>query len=235
MKRILRALAERAYRLVSILLAAVHAIRLLFDPNRLGDVFVLDRAVTTPESLARIMARLRLDPDTASALRARRRLTPVDLERLAGLSPGTLGRTFADFMRARGLDPKSIPRHDDVDEPSFVHAHLYETHDLWHVVTGFDTDVAGELGVQAFYSAQLDSALARYLLIGGLLNSRMRDSEDWPRRLDAIARGWALGKRARPLFGRSWDDLWAVPLAEIRARLGIEPERARPILLPLTA
>jgi ubiquinone biosynthesis protein Coq4 len=30
----------------------------------------------------------------------------------------------------------------------------YETHDIWHVVTGFHTDVAGELGLQAFYLAQ---------------------------------------------------------------------------------
>jgi ubiquinone biosynthesis protein Coq4 len=163
----------------------------------------------------------------------RRRLGPVDLDRLALLPPGTLGRTFAEFMRARGLDPKSLPRHDDWDEPSFVHAHLYETHDVWHVVTGFDTDVAGELGVQAFYSAQLDGALPRYLLIGGLIQARVWQPEDWARRLDAIARGWTLGKRASALFGRPWDDLWSEPIDEIRATLGIDAPAARPKVRPL--
>jgi ubiquinone biosynthesis protein Coq4 len=28
-------------------------------------------------------------------------------------------------------------------ELDYIVAHLYETHDLWHVLTGFDTDPAG--------------------------------------------------------------------------------------------
>jgi ubiquinone biosynthesis protein Coq4 len=90
--------------------------------------------------------------------------------------------------------------------------------------------VAGELGVQAFYSAQLDGALPQILLIGGMINARLLHPEDWGRRLDAVARGWSLGRRSRPLFGVAWDELWAVPLEEVRKGLGIEvPEQeARP-------
>jgi hypothetical protein len=38
-----------------------------------------------------------------------------------------------------------------------------------------------------------------------------------------IARGWLLGRQARPLFGTDWKQLWATPLSEVRTRLGLEP------------
>jgi ubiquinone biosynthesis protein Coq4 len=230
MKSLVRALARRVMGWVYVFSAVVHAVRLLLDPNRLGDVFILDRAISTPDVLDRIAARVRSDPAAAAALRRRRRLEPLDLDRLGAMAHGTLGRAVADFLRKRGLNPNDLPRKDDWDETSYVQAHLYETHDIWHVVTGFDTDVAGELGLQAFYSAQLDGPLPRYLLVGGLVQSRVWAPEDWGRRLDAIARGWTLGRRARPLFGQAWDDLWGQPLERVRRDVGIT-ERPEPAML----
>jgi ubiquinone biosynthesis protein Coq4 len=202
--------------------AVFGAVRLLLDPSRLNDVFVIDRGITSSATRARIVARLRADETTARALEQRRRLPRIDLEALHALPSGTLGRTFADAMIARGLDPSAIPHLDATDDGTFVHAHLYETHDIWHAATGFGTDVAGELGLQAFYSAQLDGALPRILLIGGLINARFKGDDDWAPRLDAIARGWQMGNRARPLFGVAWDELWARTIDEVRAELGIE-------------
>jgi ubiquinone biosynthesis protein Coq4 len=34
-----------------------------------------------------------------------------------------------------------------------------------------------------------------------------------------------MGKRARPLFGTRWDELWTTPVAEVRRSLGVEPYR----------
>lgn len=219
MKRVARYLRFRVRILVEILRGIVGALRLVRDPNRLDDVFVIDRAVSTRRVLSRIAAKLRSHPATSAALDERRRLPRPDLATLSKLPEGSLGRSFADFMRARGLDPEAIPLLEGEDESEFVRAHLYDTHDLWHVVTGFDTDVAGELAVQAFYSAQLDGELPRILLIGGLINSEIKNENDWPRRLDAIARGWQLGRSARPLFGVRWDELWESPLDEVRRSL----------------
>ncbi len=202
--------------------AAWSAFRLLLDPNRLDEVFVIDRALTDEEVRKRITEAVRRDPIASRALIERRRLAPIALQQLRALEGGTVGRQFAEFMIARGLDPKAIPTLTDEDDASYVMAHLYETHDLWHLLTGFDTDVAGELGVQAFYSAQLDGALPRLLIVGGLINSLMKARDDWSRRLEALARGWRLGKQARPLFGQKWDDLWTRPLADVRAQLQLE-------------
>ena len=63
-------------------------------------------------------------------------------------------------MIRMNLDPKDILVPENVGSDfDYVRAHLRETHDVWHPVTGFDTDVAGELGLQAFYLAQFQAPL----------------------------------------------------------------------------
>jgi ubiquinone biosynthesis protein Coq4 len=128
-------------------------------------------------------------------------------------------------MRDNGLDPAALPRYEISDEASYFRAHLYDTHDIWHVVTGFHTDVAGELGLQAFYAAQIHGKVPLAILAGGMLNTFLYASEDHSARLSAIAEGWLLGSKARPLFGVDWDALWATPLAEVRERFGLPRSR----------
>jgi len=50
--------------------------------------------------------------------------------------------------------------------------------------------------------------------------------------LDAITRGWQMGKAARSLFGVRWNELWARPIGDVRAALGVDPviDAARPEL-----
>ena len=104
-----------------------------------------------------------------------------------------------------------------------MRAHLYETHDVWHAVTGFRTDVAGELGLQAFYAAQSPGGLPLMLIAMGLLNAALFAVTDRERRFEAIVSGWEMGKRAEPLFGVRWDELWQRPIDEVRVTLGVKP------------
>jgi ubiquinone biosynthesis protein Coq4 len=168
-----------------------------------------------------VVDEIRNDPGWAAWLAERPRFRSSALTTLGSLPEGSLGRVYLEFMATRGLDPASIPTLPVTDDVSFVRAHLYETHDLWHVVAGFDTDVAGELGVQAFYAAQLEGALSRVLISGALLQALVKERREWSARLEAVARGWVLGKRARPLFGVRWEPLLETPLAEIRARFDL--------------
>jgi ubiquinone biosynthesis protein Coq4 len=133
-------------------------------------------------------------------------------------------------MRANGLDPKAIPTLPAGDDLAFLRAHLYETHDVWHVVSGFSTDVAGELGLQAFYAAQTPGGLPLALLAMGCLNTALYDMADREPRMTAIARGWEMGRSARPLFGVRWEALWAVPLDEVRRELHVDASGGAPDL-----
>lgn len=200
-------------------------VQLVRDPNRLGQVFEMADALAEPEALAELVGQIAAEnPAVDRALNERHRIE-IDLAALRKLPEGTLGRVFADNMTAAGLDPDALPDLPSPDRSSYFRAHLYETHDVWHVITGFAPDVAGELGLQAFYLAQLEGPLPVAILAAGLLNT-LGTLGEARARMDAIVRGWELGNRARPFFGVRWADLLARPLAEVRRELGVEPALA---------
>ncbi len=198
------------------------AVRLLRDPSRLDEVFQMADAMVEPTVLRAMADAVAKDPEGARALAERPRIGRIDLVALRRLPEGTLGRAFAEHMLAAGLDPEALPLLTADDPLTYLRAHLYETHDVWHVVTGFATDVAGELGLQAFYVAQVPGRLAPALVAGGLLNAVFYQWDERDARMRAIVRGWLLGKRARPLFGARWASMWEVPLDEVRRRFGVD-------------
>jgi ubiquinone biosynthesis protein Coq4 len=208
-------------------------VTLVRDPNRLNDVFVISESLQKPVFLQRMVDHVKKIDEVypAEALATRPRVGQIDLDELLAYPEGTVGHEFAAHMRANGLDPSALPTAQATDEKSFLYAHLYETHDIWHTITGFHTDVAGELGLQAFYLAQLPTRLAGILLSGGLINMMMYNFDDRDRRMTAIAKGWTMGKNARPLFGIDWRLLWGETLADVRARYLVDPVLASLLLL----
>jgi ubiquinone biosynthesis protein Coq4 len=116
---------------------------------------------------------------------------------------------------------EAIPTLPGGDEHAFLRAHLYETHDVWHVVTGFATDFVAELGLQGFYLAQVPGPLPALLAATGFVRGAIYDRSIIPTVIDDLSRGYQMGKAARPLFGVRWDELWSVPLAEVRRRFGV--------------
>lgn len=198
--------------------------RLTIDPTELDEVFVLaDLAEESPE-LEKLIAQIKSDPHFSQVLVDRPRLGKVDLSALEKLPAGTLGREYAEFMRARGLEHDSLKLRSGDSDMDYVRNHLRETHDLWHVATGFDTDVAGELGLQAFYLAQFQGPLPVLLFVVGMLNTLFKGMDDADRRLAAITRGYLLGKRGRSLFGLAWAERWEQPLAELRREKSLRLE-----------
>lgn len=198
------------------------ALVLVRDPNRLDDVIGMADQLGKSPVVDAIVRHLEQLPGGRAVLAERPRVD-LDLPRLRALPDGTFGREAARFLDERGLDPADLPHRPAGDDRAWVQAHLYETHDLWHVVTGFHTDVAGELGLQAFYLAQFPARLAALILSIGLANTLLFAFDDRDARMDAIARGWQLGRAARPFLGVRWNELWTLPLAEVRARLGVTP------------
>lgn len=201
---------------------------LVKDPNQLAKVFEMSDALATPELLAPMVTLLKKDASGARAFAERPRLR-IDLAELRKLPTGTLGREFADHMLANNLDPSALPDLPVDDDSSFLRSHLYATHDVWHSVTGFATDWKSEIGLQAFYLAQIPGPLSAALVAVGCLRIAAFEMESRDDVMDAIVHGWTMGKRARPFFGVRWDELWSVPLAEVQAMLGVAPEAAEPI------
>ncbi len=204
-------------------LKALYSLAMLVrDPNRLGEVFEVSDALATRESLMPIIDRISKDAIVARSFDECHRLR-IDIPRLRDLAPGTLGREFAEHMVANNLDPSALPNLPSKDSFEYFRAHLYETHDVWHVATGFGTDLVGELGLQGFYLAQIPGPLPLMLVAIGFLRSAIYDGALTEPFMDALIRGYQMGKASSPLFGVRWDALWEIPLEDVRRQLGLAP------------
>jgi len=165
---------------------------------------------------------LKRHPQSAAVFDGAAPLGRIELDDLARMPAGTLGRIFAEHCRACELDPNliDVPRTDDVGR--LLH-HLYRTHDVWHVVTGWGNDLTGEVGLGAFYAGQLRSpTFFGYMLALVFLNVLSRRA-DLDVVFDAFSTGYRAGREAKPLFGAPWDELWEVSIADVRARFAVDP------------
>jgi ubiquinone biosynthesis protein Coq4 len=206
-----------------ILSATVSFARIVADPNRLGEIFRLVDTITKhPFVSGPVVAAFRATEQGRAALRDRPRLGVIDLDALAALPAGTLGHEYAHHMRVNHLDPSALPNRSATTDAEYVSAHFYETHDIWHVVAGFGTDRASELGVQGLYLGQVPSRVAVAVLTTGFANTLLKEFDQYPIRLHVIVRGWLLGRRAQPLFGVDWKGLWTTPLEDVRRRFEVD-------------
>jgi ubiquinone biosynthesis protein Coq4 len=203
---------------------ALSVVRLIRDLERLDRVFEINDhivAMRTPADEAAAIEAFARTEAGRDALRDRPRFGRPALDALRALPADTLGGAYARFCDRHAIDPASIPALEGGDAMGYILAHFYETHDLWHVLTGFATDPAGELGVQAFLLAQYRAFLPLFVIAAVLVNTALYAYDDKVARLDAIARGWTLGRTARSLVGVDFRPLLPRPLAEIRRELGL--------------
>lgn len=150
----------------------------------------------------------------------------IDLDKLAALPEGTLGHAYAAFLRSHGITPEifdGAPPGITNPRRSYVVQRLRQTHDLWHVVTGCETDPAGEVALQAFSFSQTGALGSAFLTVFGALRGvRERHDVGILRDVVTLYRTGRRSGRRLPTF--AWEDHWATPLAEVRAMLGLPVE-----------
>jgi ubiquinone biosynthesis protein Coq4 len=205
--------------------------RVVADPGRTDQVLVFSMYANAG-TMARRVERLFEDPRCRRLYEEHRAIDSktIDLDRLGSLPEGTFGRAYADFMRSRGLTPEifdDAPREIVDPRAAYVIQRLRQTHDLWHVVTGYNTDPSGEITLQAFTFAQVRAPSSLLITAAGLLNSSRWQSTLRGRRAlrRSVAAAFRAGRRAESLALFPWEDHWETPLAEVRALLGVQ---ARP-------
>jgi ubiquinone biosynthesis protein COQ4 len=200
------------------------------DIHRTKDILDLNHALVkigSPKDYALLVEEMNSNLNGNSAIRNRIRIGQVDIEEFAQRPSATLAGAYGRFMKTRGLRPEEFPALAGKTDFDYVLTHFYETHDLWHVVTGFDTDPAGEAGLQAFYSVQIRSHLPYFVMAAILMNAAIFSYEDRHRRVAAIAEGFRTGKSAKSLMGIDWREYFDKPLTEVRRELDLESHAFR--------
>jgi ubiquinone biosynthesis protein COQ4 len=193
--------------------------KLARDPNDTSQVFLLGlslNAAKFPELLARIL----VDEEGARLLREQPSIdsSAVDYDALRALPADTLGGAYVRFLDAHGLDPDMFHAPPALPSvPAYVAKRLRQSHDLWHVVTGYGPDVPGEVALQAFTYAVTHMPSARVIALMGVLRHVVRE----PRIAKLALEGYRRGKKAAFLPTVPWEALFERPLAEVRGELGL--------------
>ncbi len=205
---------------------------LVADPKQTEKVFELLGAVGGDDGESSFQ-RFLSHPDGRRLLASRPGLLEAlaDRSALSRMPDESFGRAYLDFVRARGFEPAGLlearanaeTRRSELDpirEWFFDRTNLM--HDLWHVVTGYGTDEAGESALLAFTLAQIPTRGMAVLVVAAAVVGPKDLRLSWPRYLH---RAWVRGRRAVLLTTAPWEDLLPRPLDEVRLRLRIEPAR----------
>lgn len=145
------------------------------------------------------------------------------LEDLATYPPGSFGRAFARHMLDNGLQVDFFPRKTNDGVENYLINRGRGLHDFWHVLTGFDTSVAGEIGLQGFSLAQVRSAFSALLIAGGLLHAITQKPDLFDEMIDKLFAGYHLGRQSKALIGVPLESMLNENLDTLRARLSIVP------------
>ncbi|MCX9146125.1 Coq4 family protein [Erythrobacter sp. WG] len=162
-----------------------------------------------------------------------------DHARWADCGPETVAAHYIAFMKREGLSaaglvaeshkwapPESLPK----DQTQWYFDRLRDTHDLFHVLTGYGRDALGEVSLLAFSYEQNHNLGILFIAYAGARQIRKVSGTRAPI-YAAISEGRRLGRAAAKIAHQDIEALMRENIAAARARLGIgRPEVYRQCL-----
>lgn len=165
----------------------------------------------------------------------KRELVPIleNSDWLETLPEGSVGRTYLDFIRRENISAQGLV--DEGEEAYDLKTYTYEdddlgwfgrrsrdSHDLWHVLTGYGRDGLGELCLLAFSYEQSKSYGFKFMANMGVRMGE-RNKEDRQRVWACAREAYRNGKACENLYAQDIVDLLHEDLGEARKRLNLNP------------
>jgi ubiquinone biosynthesis protein COQ4 len=211
-------------------LRALHSLRALVkDKEDTSLVFKIFESLPSKTFLPRV-AELSLSPHGEFLRESEPRLPEIldDHATLRRTAKGSLAHAYCDFMEAEGLSAAGLvaeaerlgrPKYPDLVQWFIERSR--DTHDLFHVLTGYGRDALGEQCVLLFTHGQAPSH--GHLLIGyaGAANIKKFVRASKAPVVGAVRQAHRTGQGAPRLIVQSIRELLALPLDDVRTALRI--------------
>ena len=148
-----------------------------------------------------------------------------DPDEFSSLPEGTFGRAYLQFLEANGIQhmtysPQMLERFHD--EAYAVRVAM--THDIHHMLVGGDAGIAGETAVAAFQVGQ-GTLGTTWRAIGSVLRLALGYTKGRPSRAvrvwSNLWNGWRLGRKTPLLIAHRLEEMFELPLEEVRVRVGL--------------
>lgn len=191
------------------------------NPNQTEAVFDMADGLRQTDLYEQFIEYAHSQPVVNQIIRERYFAPIVDLEQLLNYPQGSLGYQYSGAMKRAGLQPDFYRKIAVEDDYSYIALRLRQTHDIWHIITGFGTDLAGEVGLQAFTLAQMRSPLAVALMAAAIAHA-LKSSCPLSPLVEKMHQGWRMGENAQPFFAQKWEEDWEKPLSDWRTDLNVE-------------
>ncbi len=164
-----------------------------WDPRASVPLALTYMRVGDEQALAGFDAMALANPSAQAMLKDRYLSPTPDVEALAAMPEGSLGKEFERYLTGNELDANLLR------ESAFISAHQergqdvgylaergFQLHDMFHVLTGFDTTPLGEVRVVSFTVAQTPAPYPAMI-------SLTLPARDF--RLNGLGRKWMVGSR----------------------------------------
>jgi ubiquinone biosynthesis protein COQ4 len=196
-------------------------ISLLKDPSATDSVYDIEDGLKDSWFQQFSLRFIKSDQQTAQAIEERYIPEKPNLETLLQLPVDSLGYQYASHLISHGFDPnfyRAIDVHSEVD---YLLLRQRQTHDIWHIITGFGIDPMGEIQLKAFEWSQSRRPMALVLVLGGFFATLIKSPRSLTTFCQRIIDAYHLGKTAKPLLSCRWEKEWSRTIADWRNELGI--------------
>lgn len=157
-----------------------------------------------------------------------------DRERLRNLAVGTVGRIYADFMDREGLDTDGVSEANkeagfitpefEAEYPEFAAYIWYMniTHDLYHVLSGYNRDSLGEAALLNFSAYMSGSRGTR--ILAWLAALRIKSEAPGLPVLKIVGNGRKIARAAKSFVEADFIGMLDRPIREVREELNVVPD-----------
>ncbi|MEM9668853.1 MAG: Coq4 family protein [Pseudomonadota bacterium] len=170
-------------------------------------------------------------PEGEAALKSRVYLPPVldDHDWISELPKNTVGAAYLEFMEGEGLTAQGLVdeslklrsrRGEFNDDLSWYSDRTRDTHDLFHVLTGYGRDALGEASLLAFTHGQMPSRGVHFISFVGIREMKKHLPAE-ARVMDCYREGKRNGKAAKDIAAQDIISLLKEPIDDVRAKLNI--------------
>ncbi len=215
--------------------------RLFADKEDTAQVFEIMRALNGPAG-QRLYLRLLSTREGGRLAYERAELAPRLMDRawLQALPAGSVGAAYADFMGRENLSADGLAAESrkgavdgmlDLAHPyAWFGRRMRDTHDIWHVLTGYGRDTLGEVCLVAFSYRQTQGLGWALIGAGAFLRTIGRRGGRGFRA--AIREASRRGQACAWLPAEDYERLLAEPLEAARGRLGLTAPTAYDAIPP---